>query len=217
MWFAGSPTVTIEIALGRNKGRHRPPKWTMKVLADGNLLNGDKIWARQVSGRGVARLRWRPFSPPPWAGASCAAAAQFLWIRNVWRQDAFLNIEPGYVTATDVMDGWQSAQWIFIDAPNGYAWIQNRWTRCYLHIERGKVECSTDAARLAQCCSGAARRLQESPACAIAGRTATSTTSSAGRSPAHAGRGRMAERALDGRGLGPEQDTGPGDDETRNA
>jgi hypothetical protein len=100
-----------------------------------------------VSGRGVARLALAALLAAAWAGASCAAAAQFLWIRNVWRQDAFLNIEPGYVTATDVMDGWQSAQWIFIDAPNGYAWIQNRWTGCYLHIERGKVECSTDVQR----------------------------------------------------------------------
>ena len=54
-----------------------------------------------------------------WAGASFAAAADFLWIRNRWQQDAYLNIEPGYVTASDVEDGWQSAQWTVIDAPGG--------------------------------------------------------------------------------------------------
>ena len=46
VWFARiAADGAIEIALGRNKD-DTAPEWTMKVLADGNLLNGDKIWAR---------------------------------------------------------------------------------------------------------------------------------------------------------------------------
>ena len=46
VWFARiAADGAIEIALGRN-AEDTNPTWVMRVLADGNLQDGTKIWAR---------------------------------------------------------------------------------------------------------------------------------------------------------------------------
>ncbi len=77
--------------------------------------------------------------------AACLAAPAFaepwVWIKNRWQADTYLNTQPGYVTATDVEDAWHSGQWTFEPAGQFFR-IRNRWKGCYLHIERGAVECT---------------------------------------------------------------------------
>jgi hypothetical protein len=73
-----------------------------------------------------------------------AAAADYFWLQSFWKADAYLNIQQRFVAATDVEDGWHSGQWSVEDVAGGYVRLRNRWTGCYLHIERGKVECTTD-------------------------------------------------------------------------
>ena len=53
----------------------------------------------------------------------------------------FLNMEKG-LKCSDINTSWHSAQWFFEPADSNFYRIKNRWKKdCYLHIERGKLEC----------------------------------------------------------------------------
>lgn len=79
--------------------------------------------------------------------AASAAHAEPIWIKNRWKVDQYLNTQPGQVITSDVEDSWKSGQWEIIDAGGGFVWAQNKRNNCYLHVERGKVECTTDVQR----------------------------------------------------------------------
>lgn len=72
------------------------------------------------------------------------AAVNFFRLKN--ETGGYLNNETGPLQTTPVQPGWHSAQWMLIETgEQDFVWLKNRWKPCFLHVERGSLECTPDA------------------------------------------------------------------------
>jgi len=75
-------------------------------------------------------------------GISKFQANNLYRIRNRWKNNLYLNIEPGNIQASPIEMGWLSAQWVLEPIPGTqFHRIKNRWkNNQYIHIEYGTIQ-----------------------------------------------------------------------------
>ncbi|MDG1276460.1 MAG: CAP domain-containing protein [Algoriphagus sp.] len=69
------------------------------------------------------------------------SAQQNVRIKNQWT-NKYLNTENRSLQVSDILEGWVSAQWEFVNAGNNQYRIKNAWDGTYLNIESGILRSS---------------------------------------------------------------------------
>ncbi|MEM6262536.1 MAG: hypothetical protein AAGI38_08520 [Bacteroidota bacterium] len=68
-------------------------------------------------------------------------ANDFTRIQNRWKANQYINIEKGPVVASNIEQGWWSAQWQVLPIQGTkYVRIKNRWKGTYLHNQNRRLE-----------------------------------------------------------------------------